>query len=129
MIAPASIHRRMESEDPAACRRCGEPREQRVAGRPADAFASAIERADQQDLRPVVVSAMNGRAIDESAYPAITIGRRCARRSDQYPEITFSRLLSPSATPSMMPSDTALAPSTRERYTGNRDKSALWRRR
>jgi hypothetical protein len=42
----------------------------------------------------------------------MTRGRLRVRRSAIQPEINLSRLLTPSATPSMMPSDVALAPST-----------------
>ena len=67
----------------------------------------------------VLVNAINGRAADDSAYPPMTIGRRRVQRSDAYPETILSRLLIASATPSMMPRERALAPITRNRYTGS----------
>jgi hypothetical protein len=63
----------------------------------------------------LVVIAMNGRASEDSAYPATTIGFRRGHRSESCPEATFRTLLTPSATPSITPSDTAPTPRTRER--------------
>ena len=95
-------------------------REHRVARRAAHALPDPIEHADGEDLRP---RRRDGDerprdrrdAVARAARAAASSGERSARRARARSSAT---LLTASAAPSMMPSETAVAPRTRVRKNG-----------
>ena len=101
-------------------RRRRRPRgEHRVARRAAHAFAHSIEHADEEHLRPGGGD-RDERARDRRHAVAEQHERPLPRASGPPSGRTrsFRMLLTASAAPSMMPSDTAPAPSTRVRKNG-----------
>ena len=109
------IHGAMETEDAPAGRRGRKAREHRVPRCAANALPRAVERPNQQHLRPACREARSAAARSRTTRNrAITIDLRRVQRSEAQPEAILSRLLTASATPSMIPSDKAPAPSTRD---------------